>query len=118
MTGQQPARRRRSNALAPAPLVGCPDDVTSMMDIDDVARRLATSVRHIRRLVLERRIAHYKVGGKLRFDRIEIEAWVAAARVPAEPDIEFSAPAVRRSGSSQHRPLRQVPARTRRRDAS
>jgi excisionase family DNA binding protein len=89
------------------------------MDIDDVARRLATTVRHVRRLVLERRIAHYKVGGKLRFDRVEIEAWVAATRVPAEPDIGIPAPAIRSSGgSTQHRPLRPVPRRPPRRNAS
>ena len=46
-------------------------DDEPMMDINEVAAFLNTSVRHIRRLVSERRIPHYKIGGKLRFGRQE-----------------------------------------------
>lgn len=55
-----------------------------MMDIDEVAAFINTSVRHIRRLVSERRIPHYKVGGKLRFARHETRDWLASLRVPAQ----------------------------------
>ena len=59
-------------------------DDESMMDINEVAAFLNTSVRHIRRLVSERRIPHYKIGGKLRFGRREIHDWVDSQRVVAE----------------------------------
>ncbi len=56
--------------VAPAPL----------MDIEAVARRLGVPVRHIRRLVAERRIPYLKWGHLLRFDPAEIEAWLDQAR--------------------------------------
>lgn len=52
----------------------------SLMDIDAVARRLGVNSRHIRRLVAERRIPYLKWGHLLRFDPVEIEAWLDAAR--------------------------------------
>ena len=54
-----------------------------LWDIEETARRLGTSVRHMRRLVLERRIPHTKVGRLLRFLPDEIEAWVEENRLPA-----------------------------------
>jgi excisionase family DNA binding protein len=59
-------------------------DDEPMMDIDDVALFLNTSVRHIRRMVSERRIPFYKVGGKLRFVRREVREWLALLRVPEQ----------------------------------
>ena len=56
--------------IAPAPLE----------DIEAVARRLGVPVRHIRRLVAERRIPYLKWGHLLRFDPVEIEAWLDQAR--------------------------------------
>ena len=55
----------------------------TLVDIDAVAERLGVRVRHIRRLVAERRLPHYKVGGLLRFDLAEIEEWLASRRVDA-----------------------------------
>ena len=52
----------------------------SLMDIDAVARRLGVQVRHVRRLVAERRIPFVKWGHLLRFDPVEIEAWLDRAR--------------------------------------
>ncbi len=57
-------------AAPPAPL----------MDIEAVARRLGVPVRHVRRLVAERRIPYLKWGHLLRFDPAEIEAWLDRAR--------------------------------------
>jgi excisionase family DNA binding protein len=54
-----------------------------MMDIGDVAARLNTTVRHVRRLVAERRIPHHKIGNKLRFGPREIDEWIASSLVPA-----------------------------------
>ncbi len=121
MTRQQPAKRRPVDALTTARRVEVEDGTSPMMDIDEVARRLATTVRHIRRLVLERRIPHYKFSGKLRFDRVEIEAWVAASRVPAQPEVGLSlagARSTRRSSGADHAALRPVQARPRRQQAS
>ena len=55
-----------------------------LIDIADVADRLGVQVRHVRRLVHERRIPFVKWGHLLRFDPADIEAWVEAARVPAD----------------------------------
>lgn len=51
-----------------------------LMDLAAVARRLGVNHRHIRRLVAERRIPYLKWGHLLRFDPIEIEAWLDDAR--------------------------------------
>lgn len=57
---------------------------TALWDIEAVAHRLGVEVRHIRRLVNERRIPFIKWGHLLRFDPAEIEAWLDAARKPAQ----------------------------------
>ena len=50
------------------------------MDIEAVARRLGGPVRHVRRLVAERRIPFLRWGHLLRFDPAEIEVWLDQAR--------------------------------------
>lgn len=57
-----------------------------LMDINEVAVWLNTSVRHLRRLVAERRIPYHKIGAKLRFQRRELEEWVAASLVPVHDE--------------------------------
>ena len=52
------------------------------VDIDTIATRLGVSVRHVRRLVDERRIPFVKWGHLLRFDPPEIEAWIEECRRP------------------------------------
>lgn len=54
-----------------------------LTDIAGVADRLGVTVRHVRRLVAERRIPFVKWGHLIRFDPAEIEAWVDAARRPS-----------------------------------
>jgi excisionase family DNA binding protein len=56
------------------------------MDIAAVAGRLGVPVRHVRRLVSERRIPFVRWGHLIRFDPIEIERWIQAARVPPTTD--------------------------------
>ncbi len=51
-----------------------------LVDIDAVAKRLGVEVRHVRRLVSERRIPFIKWGHLLRFERADIEAWIDSAR--------------------------------------
>lgn len=43
-----------------------------LYDIEGAADFLSTTVRQMRTLVFERRIAFIKVGGKLRFDRDDL----------------------------------------------
>lgn len=60
--------------------------VTHLVTIEQLAERLGTSVRHLQRLVAERRIPFVKLGGLVRFDVAEIEAWVDGSRHPATRD--------------------------------
>ena len=54
-----------------------------LLDIAGVASYLATSERHIRRLVAERRIPHHKVGGLVRFRLDRIDQWLDDNERPA-----------------------------------
>lgn len=65
-----------------SPPVTTLDDTGRLWDIETVAGRLGVQVRHVRRLVSERRIPFIKWGRLLRFDPAEIEAWLDHARRP------------------------------------
>ena len=56
-------------------------DPRALITMADVALRLGTSVRHIRRLVAERRIPIVKVGRFVRFEDHSIEHWIDDHRV-------------------------------------
>jgi excisionase family DNA binding protein len=58
-----------------------------LMDIAAVAARLGVQVRHVRRLVNERRIPFIKWGHLLRFDPNEVETWIDEARRSAVVNI-------------------------------
>lgn len=51
-----------------------------LLDITAVAARLGVSVRHVRRLVHERRIPYIKWGHLIRFDPTDIEQWLDDSR--------------------------------------
>ena len=53
----------------------------SLLDVEEVADRLHVTVRHVRRLVFERRIPFLKIGSLLRFDPEEVEDWLSTLRV-------------------------------------
>ncbi len=55
---------------------------SELVDIAWVAKRLGVTVRHVRRLVAEKRIPIVKWGHLVRFDSDEIEAWIDGARKP------------------------------------
>ena len=55
----------------------------ALMNIEQVAERLGVSVRHMRRLVAERRIPFVKWGHFLRFDPDEVDRWIEEFAVPA-----------------------------------
>ena len=55
----------------------------ALLTIDGAAERLGVPVRHVRRLVTERRIPYIKWGSILHFDPDEIDAWIDQHRRPA-----------------------------------
>ena len=57
-----------------------------LLTITEVADWLGVNVRHVRRLVAERRIPFLKWGHLLRFDPDEVRAWLDAARVRGTVD--------------------------------
>ncbi len=61
------------------------DTVPTLLDIDQLAKHLGTSHRHIRRLIAEHRIPYVKVGRLIRFDPGEIAAWLDRGRHPTGP---------------------------------
>ena len=58
-----------------------------LVGIEEVAGMLGVGVRHVRRLVADRRIPYVKWGHLLRFDPIEIEGWIDRARRPIQPQV-------------------------------
>jgi excisionase family DNA binding protein len=80
--GTEAARSARARRLR------CPDCVemrspSALLTLEDVALRLGTSLRHVRRLADERRIPIVKVGRFVRFDAHEVEHWVDDHRIGA-----------------------------------
>jgi excisionase family DNA binding protein len=57
--------------------------VEKLLTVEEAAGRLGTSVRFLRRLIAERRIAFVRVGRHVRIDAADLEAFIAAGRVEA-----------------------------------
>ena len=53
----------------------------SLLTIEQAAARLGTSVRFVRRLVFERRIAYVKLGRHVRIAARDLDAFIRAGRV-------------------------------------
>lgn len=53
-----------------------PDTLTRLLTIEQLADHLGSTPRHVRRLVAERRVPYLKVGRFVRFDPVEIAAWL------------------------------------------
>jgi len=53
-----------------------------LLDMVEVADWLATTPRHVQRLVTERRIPFVKVGHFVRFDRADVTAWIEGQKTP------------------------------------
>ena len=60
------------------------DTLPTLLDIDQLAKHLGTSHRHLRRLIAEKRIPYVKVGRLIRFDPAEITSWLDQTRQPAD----------------------------------
>lgn len=71
-------------SLGPRPSATPATGQPTLLTINDVAECLGVSVRHVRRLVFERRIPYLKWGRLLRFDVDDIDAWLADSRIPAD----------------------------------
>ena len=54
-----------------------------LLTVEEAADRLGTSVRFVRRLIAERRIAYVKVGRHVRIAEADLASFVAAGRVEA-----------------------------------
>lgn len=54
-----------------------------LLDVAAVAERLGIREGHVRRLVHERRLPYLKVGGRVRFDPADVDAWLAGRKVGA-----------------------------------
>lgn len=52
-----------------------------MLGVGELAERLGTTERFVRRLVGDRRIAFHKVGKYVRFDQDDVDDWIARGRV-------------------------------------
>jgi excisionase family DNA binding protein len=59
--------------------------LTRLLNISEVAEILGVDVRHVRRLVHERRIPFVKWGHLLRFDPAEISDWIDDNRCRLAP---------------------------------
>jgi excisionase family DNA binding protein len=58
-------------------------DVTApLLDVNEVARRLGTEPRFVRRLIAERRIEFHKLGRHVRISEAALAAFIKAGRVP------------------------------------
>jgi excisionase family DNA binding protein len=54
-----------------------------LLTVEEVADRLGTSVRFVRRLIAERRIAYTKLGRHVRIASRDLDAFIRAGRVEA-----------------------------------
>jgi excisionase family DNA binding protein len=55
----------------------------AMLTVPEVAERLGTSQRFVRRLIAERRIPYTKLGKHVRLADNDVDAFIAAGRVEA-----------------------------------
>ena len=47
-----------------------------MLTIVEAAEYLGTSPRHVRRLVRDHSLSHYKIGGRIRFADVDLDVWL------------------------------------------
>jgi excisionase family DNA binding protein len=81
---------------------GAPE-LDTLLSVEQAAERLGTSVRFVRRLIAERRIAYVKVGRHVRLDPTDVEAFITASRIEVRSSSVAALPHRRRS--SRHASL-------------
>ena len=69
----------------------------NLLTMEEVAQRLNTTPRHVRRLVSARRIAYRKLGRYVRFHPADVDEYIAANRVEVDANR-------RASGTAAHIP--------------
>jgi excisionase family DNA binding protein len=79
-----------------------------LLTVEEAADRLGTSVRFVRRLIAERRIAYVKVGRHVRLDPADVEAFIAASRVQVRPSLVAALPQRPSSRHASPAPRRRV----------
>ena len=55
----------------------------TLLSVEQAAERLGTSVRFVRRLIAERRIAYVRVGRHVRIAEADLASFIAAGRIEA-----------------------------------
>ncbi|WP_368956972.1 excisionase family DNA-binding protein [Parafrankia soli] len=70
----QPSTRPAAGAAPPTP-------VGEILTVEQAADRMNMSVRYVRRLVADRRIAFHRIGRSIRLMATDVDAHVAAGRV-------------------------------------
>ena len=55
--------------------------VRRMLTTEEAAQYLGTTPRHVRRLVSDHELSHYKVGGRVRFADVDLDAWLDGRRI-------------------------------------
>ncbi len=53
---------------------------TELLPFKGAHEYLSITPRHLRQLVADRKLRHYKVGGRLRFDRADLDAFLISGR--------------------------------------
>jgi excisionase family DNA binding protein len=88
-------------------MTGADGVLDRLLTVEEAADRLGTSVRFVRRLVAERRIAYVKVGRHVRLDPGDVEAFIVASRVDVRASSVAALPrrraATRRAASAARR---------------
>jgi excisionase family DNA binding protein len=54
-----------------------------LLTVEEAAGRLGTSVRFVRRLIAERRIAYIRIGRHVRIAEADLTSFIAAGRIEA-----------------------------------
>jgi excisionase family DNA binding protein len=54
-----------------------------LLTVEEAADRLGTSVRFVRRLIAERRIAYIRIGRHVRIAEVDLASFIAAGRIEA-----------------------------------
>jgi excisionase family DNA binding protein len=67
-----------------------------LLTVEEAAARLGTSVRFVRRLILERRIAYTKLGRHVRISPRDLDTFIRAGRVEVGTPLPARSP--RRAG--------------------
>jgi excisionase family DNA binding protein len=74
MHTQNPAEQEGSRLMSAT-------NAVELLTVDQAAERLGMSVRHVRRLLAERRVAYHRLGRAVRLHPADLDAYVAATRV-------------------------------------